>query len=84
MQTIGCKRVVTTLGLLFLFIGNGAIAEDSLLTAVEKFAETAIKHGRDTHGKDHTPVFVDLLNVDTLKPPNHSNGQDGAVSSNFA
>ena len=51
MQTIGCKRVVTTIGLLFLFIGNAAIAEDSLVAAAGKFAETAMKHGRDTYGR---------------------------------
>ena len=84
IQTIGCKGIVTTIGLLFLFIGNGAVAEDSLVAAAEKFAETAIKHGRDTYGKDHTPVFVDVLNVDTLRPPNHGNGLEGTVSSNFA
>ena len=68
IQTIGCKGIVTTIGLLFLFIGNGAVAEDSLVAAAEKFAETAIKHGRDTYGKDHTPVFVDVLDDQNMNP----------------
>lgn len=40
----------------------------SRLDAVRSFANTALKHGRDTYRKTPTPLFVDGLNVETLEP----------------
>ena len=39
------------------------------MDAVIRFAETVLKHGRDTYGEKHTPVFTDTLDVDTVKAP---------------
>ncbi len=38
------------------------------MNAVQAFADTVIKHGRDTYGDKHTPLFVDGLHADTLEP----------------
>ena len=45
------------------------IEKNEFLKAAVKFADTAVQHGRDTYGKEHTPLFADVLNVDTLKSP---------------
>lgn len=37
--------------------------------ALIQYAETIIKHGRDTYGEKHTPLFTDYLEVNTLKAP---------------
>ncbi|MFH1883856.1 MAG: pectate lyase, partial [Planctomycetota bacterium] len=43
--------------------------EDSkYLDAVRKFADMVLKHGRDTYGPKHTPLFVDGLNIHTHEP----------------
>ena len=39
------------------------------MEAVVQFAETVLKHGRDTYGEKHTPLFVDTLDVDTMRAP---------------
>ena len=39
------------------------------MDAAIRFAETVLKYGRDTYGEKHTPLFVDGLNIDTMKPP---------------
>jgi pectate lyase len=38
------------------------------LQAVRVFADNALRYGRDTYGAEHTPLFVDGLNVDTHEP----------------
>jgi len=43
--------------------------DNSQIKAVMRFAETVMQHGRDVYGQKHTPLFVDGLNVDTVKPP---------------
>jgi len=45
------------------------IAKDEFLAAAVKFADTALKSGRDTYGKEHTPLFADVLNINHLKAP---------------
>ena len=45
------------------------IEKNAFLKAAVKFADTTVQHGRDTYGKEHTPLFADVLNVDTLKSP---------------
>ena len=42
--------------------------ESPRIKAVRKFADTVLKHGRDTYREKTTPLFVDGLNVDTLEP----------------
>jgi len=39
------------------------------MAAAVKFGETVLKYGRDTYGETHTPLFTDLLDVDTMKAP---------------
>ncbi|MHC4519284.1 MAG: ankyrin repeat domain-containing protein [Planctomycetota bacterium] len=41
---------------------------DKYLNAVREFADNVLKYGRDTYGPEHTPLFVDGLNKDTLEP----------------
>jgi pectate lyase len=38
------------------------------IAPVRTFAGQALKHGKDVYGPQHTPLFVDGLNVDTLEP----------------
>ena len=38
------------------------------LSAVREFADNVLKHGRDTYGPKHTPLFVDGLNIHTHEP----------------
>jgi len=38
------------------------------LDAVREFADNVLKHGRDTYGPKHTPLFVDGLNIHTHEP----------------
>lgn len=62
---------------------------DELLDAVTRFADTVVEHGRDRYGKKHTPLFVDVLNVETLESPEIPLGlasvdRPGVVMSNFA
>jgi len=62
--------------------GNNAIAADvaaqgktvaqmdkARMDAAVKFAETVLKYGRDTYGAKHTPLFTDVLDIDTMKAP---------------
>ena len=39
------------------------------MKGLRSFAEAALQHGRDTYGKKHTPLFVDSLEVSTMKAP---------------
>ena len=39
------------------------------MDAAIQFAETVLKYGRDTYGEKHTPLFTDMLDVDTMKAP---------------
>ena len=39
------------------------------LDALVQYAETILVHGRDSYGEEHTPLFVDALEVNTLKAP---------------
>ena len=65
---------VTTL----LFLSTNSIAAETestdpnqilkYLNAVRKFTDTVLEYGRDTYGPKHTPLFVDGLNTETLKP----------------
>ena len=42
--------------------------EGAYLKPVRDFANTVLEHGRDSYGKEHTPLFVDGLHVETLEP----------------
>ena len=52
--------------------------------AVRAFADSVLKHGRDTYGPRHTPLFVDGLQVDTLEPVRWKKGGQTWVLCNFA
>ena len=52
--------------------------------AVQTFADAVIEHGRDTYGKQHTPLFVDGLQVETLEPVRWKKGEQTWVLCNFA
>ena len=39
------------------------------MDAAVKFGGTVLKYGRDTYGETHTPLFTDLLDVDSMKNP---------------
>ncbi|MEM7231847.1 MAG: hypothetical protein AAF517_06725, partial [Planctomycetota bacterium] len=44
-------------------------SDDDRFAALVKFGETVLKHGRDVYGEKHTPLFVDFLDVSTLRAP---------------
>ncbi len=54
------------------------------LAAVRSFANTVLEHGRDTYGKNQTPLFVDGLQAETLQPVRWKKGGQTWVLCNFA
>jgi hypothetical protein len=73
-----CYRLLLTVFLVVLTLGvtregmcseNAQAMDKARMDAAIKFAETVLKYGRDTYGEKHTPLFVDGLNIDTMKPP---------------
>jgi len=54
------------------------------LKAVRDFADTVVDKGRDTYGKEHTPLFVDGLHTVSLKPVIWKKDGQSWVLSNFA
>ena len=42
--------------------------QDECLQRVREFADTVLLYGKDVYGPQHTPLFVDGLNVDTREP----------------
>ncbi len=63
---------VLVVAFLFASISNmcSFFRDGQIMGAVIKFADTVITHGRDNYGEKHTPLFVDVLNVETLRSPN--------------
>ena len=54
------------------------------LDSVQAFADTVLKHGRDTYGKEKTPLFVDGLHAKTLEPVRWKKDGETWVLCNFA
>ena len=52
--------------------------------AARKFADTVIEHGRDSYGRQKTPLFVDGLHAKTLQPALWKCRGETWVLSNFA
>lgn len=84
-------RLTAWLGAMFLvtFFGSALAAEPSLdgkryIAAVRSFADTVIEHGRDTYGKESTPLFVDGLHAETFEPVRWKKGGQTWVLCNFA
>ena len=46
-----------------------AVSDQDRMEALVRYAESMLKHGRDIYGEEHTPLFVDALEVSTLKAP---------------
>ena len=65
-------------------IGSPSLDSKPYLTAVRKFADSVLEHGRDTYGQQHTPLFVDGLQVETLEPVRWKEGGETWVLCNFA
>ena len=59
--------VLTVLVCSNLFAQTSANAE-GYITAVRLFADTVVADGRDTYGRQKTPLFVDGLQVESLEP----------------
>ncbi len=57
---------------------------ERFLNAVRTFADLVLQHGRDTFGPKTTPLIVDGLNVDTLRPPVWKREGEEWVLSNLA
>ena len=49
-----------------------AHAQDQLLTYVQAYADCMIKHGRDTYGETHSPLFAVTLDRKTNKLPDEA------------
>ncbi|MGC8862643.1 MAG: pectate lyase [Armatimonadota bacterium] len=62
----------------------GQAKVDRYLEAVKKFADRVLEYGRDTYGPRKTPLFVDGINVDTLKPPVWKRDGEQWILSNLA
>jgi pectate lyase len=56
----------------------------SYISAVRAFADAVMDHGRDTYGKQQTPLFVDGLHAETLEPVRWQKSGETWVLSNFA
>lgn len=54
------------------------------LKAAQDFADTVVEKGRDTYGQKHTPLFVDGLHTESLKPVIWKKDGQSWVLSNFA
>jgi len=54
------------------------------LEAAQDFADTVVEKGRDTYGREHTPLFVDGLHAVTLEPVIWKKDGQSWVLSNFA
>ena len=70
-----------------LLIACGSVhagGEGQYLKPVRDFANTVLEHGRDSYGKEHTPLFVDGLHVETLEPATWRWKDQTWVLSNFA
>jgi len=61
-----------------------ASGDNKYLKAVQDFADTVIEKGRDTYGDKDTPLFVDGLDVESLKPAIWKKDSQSWVLSNFA
>ena len=63
----------------------GGVSEgNKYLKAVQDFADTVIEKGRDTYGDKATPLFVDGLHAESLKPVIWKKDGQSWVLSNFA
>jgi len=63
----------------------GGVSEGGkYLKAVQDFANTVIEKGRDTYGDKDTPLFVDGLHAQSLKPVIWKKNGQSWVLSNFA
>ncbi|NLW55242.1 MAG: pectate lyase [Firmicutes bacterium] len=51
-----------------LFSATPAEPESPWLKAVREFGDQILAKGRDVYGKEHTPLFIDGLNINTLEP----------------
>ena len=54
------------------------------LRHVQAFADTVLEQGRDVYGDERTPLFVDGLHVETLKPVRWKKDGETWVLCNFA
>lgn len=63
---------------------RAASMQDKYLNAVRRFADTVVENGRDTYGDKHTPLFVDGLHAESLKPVIWKKDEQSWVLSNFA
>ena len=76
------NRTIDVVGLLVCISAfSGSTRGDEIIDAVTRFADTVVEHGRDRYGEKHTPLFVDVLNVDTLKSPELPQGLAGVDGS---
>jgi pectate lyase len=74
------------LATLFLPCSGAEPAADAAkyLDSVQAFADTVLKHGRDTYGEEKTPLFVDGLHAKTLEPVLWQKDGETWVLCNFA
>ena len=73
------KRIIPATALLPLTMAIPLMAQDAptaprpdrpgrYLPAVRTFADNVLRYGRDVYGPQHTPLFVDGINIDTHEP----------------
>ncbi|NIP97612.1 MAG: hypothetical protein GWO24_30945, partial [Akkermansiaceae bacterium] len=49
--------------------GPASPSDKERMDGLVRYARSVLNHGRDTYGEEHTPLFSDYLEVDTLKAP---------------
>jgi pectate lyase len=92
---ISSKVTVGTLLLTGLMVmlypsSTSAAEKDANMGAAIHFGDTVLSHGLDTYGEKQTPLIVDALDVDTMKPPEriqswtNGEGLQPWISSNLA
>jgi len=74
MFASGCKQdrvwggFLAVLGVAALACSPLDAAESQYLQVVRTFADNVLKYGKDVYGPEHTPLFVDGINIDTHEP----------------
>lgn len=61
--------LVTVAGWLAAPASRGHYIMDGYLQVVRTLADNVLAHGGCAYGPKKTPLFVDGINIDTLKPP---------------
>ncbi len=83
-RAVRCAMLLTVLCSAATTAWCGDPDSGAYLEPVERFAARVLQSGRDTYGQQHTPLFVDGLQVQTLQPAVWQKDGETWVLCNFA